>query len=129
LAAAKWKYALEEGMIIMPQTITRYGIQDAGPRGLRDSRRVVFDSPQSGIISNAVRALCLLFRLVQLFLSAALSLCIFALIGPPGIALILIVIGETIPPAKPACDALLNGLSWLVLAMAHFFHPPASLAS
>ncbi len=105
----------------MPQTPTRHGIQNAGPNGLRDGRRVVFYSPQGGIIWNAVRALCLLFRFVELSISAALSLCLFALIGPPGIALILIIIGATIPSAKPACDALLHGLSWLLLAVAHFF--------
>jgi hypothetical protein len=126
LAALKYKHAIEEGITIMPQTTTRYGIQVARPNDLSDRRHVVFDPPQSGIIWNAVRALCLLFRLVQLSLSAALSLCIFALIGPPGIALILIVIGDTIPAVKPACDALLNGLSWLLHTIAHLFYPSAS---
>jgi len=125
-AAPKYKHAIEEGITIMPQTTTRYAIQDAGPNGLRDGRRVVFDSPQRGIIWNAIRAFCLLFRLVQLSLSAALSLCISALIGPPAIALILIIIGDAIPPAKPACAALLNGLSWLLFTIAHFFDPLAN---
>ena len=105
----------------MPETTTRYVIQKAGSNELSDGRHVVLDSPQSGIVWSAVKAVRLLFRLVRLSLSALLSLCLLAVIGPPLIALILIIIGDTVPAAKPTCDALLDGFSWLLMAVAHFF--------
>jgi hypothetical protein len=108
------------------QTTRRYVTEDASSNDTSDSRHPAIDSPLSGMVWNAVKAVCLLVRLVWLSLWAALSLCILALIGPPLIALILIIVGGTMPATKPACDALLNGLSWLLLAVAHFFYPPPS---